>query len=98
MATRLVGWSIARNANTDCMPCGAGGAWAKVLDGADGNLIALVAAEAGYPGSLHERANAEYLALLSGRLGNQGRELTAGDGHAAAGSSHHDFEAVEPST
>ena len=93
------GWNITRNADTDWVPWGDGGARAKVLGSADGYVVALVEADAGYHGTLHVHGYAEFFYLLSGRVRNQGQELAAGDGYAAAaGSSHDDFEALEPST
>ena len=100
MATSPVdGWTITRNADTDWVPWGDGGARAKVIGSADGYLIALVEAEAGYRGTPHVHAYAEFLYVVDGRLRSQGHELVGGDGYAAAaGSTHDDFEAVEPST
>jgi quercetin dioxygenase-like cupin family protein len=95
----LDGWNITRNAETDWVPWGDGGAQAKVLGSADGYVVALVEAEAGYRGTPHEHTHTEFFYLLSGRLRNQGQELVSGDGYAAAaGSTHDDFHALEPST
>jgi ChrR Cupin-like domain len=93
------GWNITRNADTDWVPSGDGGARAKVLGSADGYLVALVEADGGYQGTPHVHGYAEFFYLVSGRVRNQGQELAGGDGYAAAaGSSHDDFEALEPST
>jgi quercetin dioxygenase-like cupin family protein len=95
----LDGWNITRNAEADWVPWGDGGAQAKVLGSADGYVVALVEAEAGYRGTPHEHTHTEFFYLLSGRLRNQGQELVSGDGYAAAaGSTHDDFQALEPST
>jgi quercetin dioxygenase-like cupin family protein len=96
---QLAGWSIAQNAVTDWVPWGDGGARSKVLGSADGYVVALVQAEAGYRGTPHQHAYAEFFYVVNGRLRNQGQELISGDGYAAAaGSTHDDFEALEPST
>jgi hypothetical protein len=93
----LDGWNITRSA--DWVPWGDGGARAKVLGSADGYLVALVEADAGYQGTPH-RTHLRRVLLPAQRSGrNQGHELAGGDGYAAsAGSSHDDFEALEPST
>ena len=58
---------------------GSDNARAKVLGNADGYLIAFVEAEAGYRGTPHEHAHAEFFYLLDGRIRNQGDELTTSD-------------------
>jgi hypothetical protein len=59
MATpSLDGWNITRYADTDWAPWGNGGAQAKVLGSADGYLVALVEADAGYQGTPHEHGYA----------------------------------------
>jgi quercetin dioxygenase-like cupin family protein len=76
-----------------------GDARAKILGSADGYLVALVEAEAGYQGSPHEHAHAEFLFVVDGQLRNQGQTMVRGDGYAAAaGSVHTDFEAEARST
>jgi uncharacterized protein len=96
----LDGWDITRAANVEWVPWGQdGNARAKVLGTADGYLVVVVEADAGYRGTPHAHEHAEFFYLLDGRLRNQGRELTSGDGYAAAsGSTHDDFEALAPST
>lgn len=96
----LQGWVITHNADTPWTPWGQdGNARAKVLGNADGYLVALIEADAGYRGTAHEHAHAEFSYVVSGRLKNQGEILTSGDGYAAAAGSMHDaFEALEPST
>jgi anti-sigma factor ChrR (cupin superfamily) len=91
-------WDIGMADALDWVPWGAtGGARAKVLGQADGYVVAMVEADAGYRGTDHEHAAAELLYVVRGRLRNQGVELSAGDGYAAAsGSTHTDFEAIEP--
>jgi uncharacterized protein len=94
-APSLAGWDIADSAAVAWVPWGEAGARAKVLASADGYLVALVEAEAGYEGTPHEHAHAEVLYVLDGAVRTQGRTLRAGDAYAAAaGSVHTDF-AVE---
>lgn len=99
-AIDLQGWDIVTAADAAWMPWGAtGDARAKVLGSADGYMVTLVEAEAGYVGGEHEHAHAEFFYLVSGEVRNQGRVLTAGDGYAAAaGTVHVDFEALTPAT
>jgi quercetin dioxygenase-like cupin family protein len=89
----LAGWDIHRSAETEWSPWGsAGKARAKMLGNADGYLVMLVEAEPGYEGDPHEHEHAEFFFLVEGTVRNQGRELSAGDGYAAAaGSTHTDF-------
>lgn len=96
----LDGWDITRAADADWVPWGAqNDARAKVLGSADGYTVALVEAQAGYQGTPHEHAHAEFFYLVDGHIRNQSEELKSGDGYAAAaGSMHTDFEAVAPST
>jgi quercetin dioxygenase-like cupin family protein len=71
----------------------AGEARAKILGRADGYTVVLVEAKPGYRGSEHEHANTEFNYVVDGTLRNQGQEMKAGDGYAAAaGSTHVDFE------
>ena len=105
MATRrtqpsLEGWDITHVEDAEWAPWGEGGnARAKVLGSADGYLVMLVEAQAGYEGTPHQHEHAEFFYLVEGRLRNQGQVLTTGDGYAAAGgSTHDDFEALAPST
>ena len=72
------------------MPWGEGGARAKILGVADGYVVALVEADAGYQGTPHEHAHAEFFYLIDGDVTNQGTTMTAGDGYAAAAGSRHD--------
>jgi hypothetical protein len=96
----LEGWDITHADEVDWVPWGQGDmARAKVLGAADGYLIVLVEAEAGYHGAAHQHEHAEFFYLIEGRLRNQGLELNGGDGYAAAsGSIHDDFATLEPST
>jgi|SRR5271157_2966138 len=100
MTLSLEGWTMTSGAEADWMPWGEhGDARAKILGTADGYVVALVEAEAGYRGTPHEHAHAEFFYLVDGRVQNQGRELVGGDGYAAAaGSTHGDFEARAAST
>ena len=95
----LDGWDIANAEDLAWAPWGEGGkARAKVLANADGYLVVLVEAEAGYAGTSHAHEHAEFSYVLEGRLRNQGRELTTEAAYAAAaGSTHDDFAALEPS-
>jgi quercetin dioxygenase-like cupin family protein len=95
MAISLEGWDIVNAGTAEWMPWtgSAGEARAKVLGSADGYTMVLVEASPGYRGNAHEHANAEFNYVVSGSLRNQGTEMSAGDGYAAAaGSSHTDFE------
>jgi quercetin dioxygenase-like cupin family protein len=96
----LEGWSIIRGAEAEWTPWGNDdNARAKLLGTADGYVLALVEAQAGYRGAPHEHAHAEILFVVNGTIRNQGEMLTTGDGYAAgAGSTHDDFEALAPST
>jgi hypothetical protein len=98
-AISLEGWAIGHDADTEWAPWGQdGNARAKVLGTADGYLVAVVEAETGYKGTPHEHAHAEFSYVVSGQIRNQGEVLSAGDGYAAAaGSTHTDFEVLEPS-
>jgi hypothetical protein len=80
----LAGWDITHVEDAEWAPWGEGGkARAKVLGTADGYLVMLVEAQAGYEGAPHQHEQV----------------LTTGDGYAAAGgSTHDDFEALAPST
>jgi quercetin dioxygenase-like cupin family protein len=96
----LDGWDITHAADAEWVDWGGeGNARAKVLGSADGYVVALVEAEAGYTGTPHEHAHAEFLYVVAGRLRNQGQTMETGDAYAAAaGSLHTDFEAERPST
>jgi len=99
-APSLDHWDIGRNLDTTWGPWGSdGNARAKVLGEADGYVVTLIEAQAGYQGSLHEHNHAEFFYLIAGKVRNQGVELNAGDGYAAAGGSiHSDFEALTAAT
>jgi quercetin dioxygenase-like cupin family protein len=89
------GWNIVRADETDWVPWtgSAGEARAKILGTADGYMVVLVEAQPGYAGTPHEHAYAEFNYVVSGSVRNQGEEMVAGDGYAAAaGSTHTDFE------
>jgi quercetin dioxygenase-like cupin family protein len=95
MDISLDGWDIVSADEADWMPWtgSAGEARAKVLGSANGYTSVLVEAKPGYRGSEHEHAYAEFNYVVDGTLRNQGREMKAGDGYAAAaGSTHADFE------
>jgi anti-sigma factor ChrR (cupin superfamily) len=89
------GWDINRAGDLAWIPWGEGGARAKLLGGADGYVVALVEADAGYHGTPHEHNHAEFFYLVEGQVTNQGRVMTAGDGYAAAAGSRHDDFRVE---
>ncbi len=87
----LEGWDITSAASTEWVPWGSNGkATAKVLGSADGFVVALVRAEPGYAGDAHVHAHPELLYLVDGAVRNQGRDMVAGDGYAAAAGSSHD--------
>jgi len=86
----LDGWDINQADQLDWVPWGEGGARAKILGVADGYVVALVEADAGYQGTPHEHAHAEFFYLIEGHVTNQGTVMTAGDGYAAAAGSRHD--------
>jgi mannose-6-phosphate isomerase-like protein (cupin superfamily) len=97
-AVSLEGWDINHADQLDWVPWGEGGARAKILGAADGYVVALVEADAGYHGTPHEHAHAEFFFLVDGEVTNQETEMTAGDGYAAAaGSRHDDFRVHTPS-
>jgi hypothetical protein len=81
---------INSDGDVEWMPWSERGERAKVLGAADGYVVALVEAEAGYHGTPHEHHHAQFFHLVDGRVTNQGRVMTAGDGYAAAGGSRHD--------
>jgi quercetin dioxygenase-like cupin family protein len=90
----LDGWNIVRADDADWTPWFgvAGYARAKVLGAADGYTVVLVEAEPGYRGNPHVHEHAEFNYVVDGTVRNQGVEMKAGDGYAAAaGSSHTDF-------
>jgi quercetin dioxygenase-like cupin family protein len=93
MTISLDGWDIESFDELEWIPWGSGDkARAKVLGTADGYNVALVEAQPGYEGVPHEHAYAEFLYVVDGTLRNQGREMSRGDGYAAAaGSTHTDF-------
>lgn len=96
----LEGWDVTRADGAEWIPWGEGDrARAKIIGRADGYVIVLVEAQVGYHGTPHRHEHAEFLYVIDGRVRNQGQELTAGAGYAAAaGSTHDDFEALTPST
>ena len=90
----LDGWNIVRADDIDWGSWlgSAGQARAKVLGTADGYTVVLVEAEPGYEGTQHMHTHAEFNYVIDGTVRNQGVEMKAGDGYAAAaGSSHTDF-------
>jgi quercetin dioxygenase-like cupin family protein len=94
MDISLEGWNIVAADDADWFPWlgTAGEARAKVLGSADGYTVTLVEAQPGYAGGPHEHAYAEFNYVVSGTVRNQGVEMKAGDGYAAAaGSTHADF-------
>lgn len=93
MDLSLEGWDVGSFDQVEWSPWGSGGnARAKVLASADGYYVALVEADAGYSGDLHQHDHAEFLYVVDGTLRTQGRLMAAGDAYAAAaGSTHDDF-------
>ena len=97
METTNDGWDINHADELEWVTWGGGGARAKILGNADGYVVALVEAEAGYQGTPHEHANTEFFYLVDGEVKNQGVTMLAGDGYAAASGSRHDeFRADTP--
>ena len=95
MDISLEGWNIVAAADSEWFPWvgSAGEARAKILGSADGYSVMLVEAQPGYVGTPHEHSYPEFNYVVSGALRNQGVEMQAGDGYAAAaGSTHADFE------
>ena len=91
------GWDINHADGLEWVPWGEAGARAKILGAADGYVVALVEADAGYEGTPHDHAYAEFFYLIEGDVTNQGTAMTAGDGYAAAAGSRHDqFRAETP--
>ena len=92
----LDGWTIVRADETDWVPWtgSAGEARAKVLGTADGYMDGIHSTRNSVTaGSPHEHGHAEFNYVVEGTLRNQGRQMSAGDGYAAAaGSTHTDFE------
>lgn len=97
MTPSLEGWDITQAADVEWLAWGeAGDARAKVLGSADGSLVE---AQAGYAGTYHEHTHAEFLYVLAGTLGSQGRTMQAGVAYAAAaGSVHSEFAAESDAT
>jgi quercetin dioxygenase-like cupin family protein len=94
MTSPLDGWNIVRAKDSDWLPWtgSAGEARAKLLGSADGYTVALVEAQPGYRGNPHVHAYAGFNYIVDGTVRNQGQDMNAGDGYAAAaGSSHDDF-------
>src|SRR5262245_56240764 len=95
MDISLEGWNIVAAYDAEWFPWvgSAGEARAKVLGAGDGYTVVLVEAEPGYKGNPHEHTYAEFQYIVAGSVRNQGVEMKAGDGYAAAaGSTHADFE------
>ena len=100
MEISLEGWDMKTGESAAWVPWGTtGDAKAKIIGSADGYMVVYVQADAGYKGDPHDHANAEFFYLIDGTVRNQGRQLVAGDGYAAAaGSTHGDFEAETAAT
>src|SRR5262245_40326140 len=101
MDVSLEGWNIVAADDSEWFPWigSAGEARAKILGAADGYSVMLVEAQPGYAGQPHEHAFAEFNYVVAGTVRNQGGEMKAGDGYAAAaGSTHADFETESGAT
>ncbi|NUP53784.1 MAG: cupin domain-containing protein [Catenulispora sp.] len=97
----LAGWDMNKGDEVEWQPWGSPGsdARARILGSGDGYYLCLIEAGAGYKGDWHEHTHVEMFYLISGRIRNQGVELEAGSGYAAAaGSVHEDFECLTPAT
>jgi hypothetical protein len=90
----LDGWDIKKFDELEWTAWGSrGDARAKILGVADGYYVALIEAQPGYKADPHVHDYAEFSYVVQGKVRNQGMEMTAGDGYAAAaGSTHTDFE------
>jgi quercetin dioxygenase-like cupin family protein len=97
MAITLEGWNIVGADENEWMPWtgSAGEARAKILGTADGYTVVLVEAQPGYQGNPHVHTYAEFNYVVEGSVRNQGQEMKAGDGYAAAGGSSHDDFATD---
>jgi quercetin dioxygenase-like cupin family protein len=94
MAISLEGWNVVRADDAEWLPWtgSAGEARARILGAADGYTVVFVEAQPGYQGNPHVHTHAEFNYVIDGSVRNQGQEMKAGDGYAAAaGSSHDDF-------
>ena len=101
MDISLEGWNIVAADDAEWFPWvgTAGEARAKLLGSADGYSVMFVEAQPGYAGAPHEHSFAEFNFVVSGSVRNQGVEMKAGDGYAAAaGSTHADFETATGAT
>jgi quercetin dioxygenase-like cupin family protein len=97
MSISLDGWNIVQADKSDWLPWtgSAGEARAKILGTADGYTVVLVEAQPGYRGTPHTHTYAEFHYLIDGTVTNQGRDMKAGDGYAAAAGSTHDEFATD---
>ncbi len=97
--TLLDRWDIRTDSDAEWIPWGEGGkAKAKILGEADGYTLTVIEADTGYTGTYHEHTHAEFFYLIDGEIRNQGQNMRAGDGYAAAaGSLHSDFKVLSPS-
>jgi mannose-6-phosphate isomerase-like protein (cupin superfamily) len=94
MDISLSGWNIVRADDSEWLPWtgSTGEARAKVLGSADGFTVVFVEAQPGYEGTPHQHTYPEFHYVVSGTVRNQGQDMKAGDGYAAAaGSSHDEF-------
>jgi quercetin dioxygenase-like cupin family protein len=97
----LAGWDIERFDGVEWADWGSqpGLARAKVLGNADGYMVALIEAEAGYEGDPHVHDFPEFLHVIAGTVENQGQTMTTGDSYAAAaGSTHAQFSTATGAT
>lgn len=96
----LENWDIRHGKEIEWLPWGSeGNARVKILGEADGYTVAIIQADAGYTTLEHQHAHAEFFYLIEGGIRNQGQQMDAGDGYAAAsGSVHTDFQVERPST
>jgi quercetin dioxygenase-like cupin family protein len=97
MSISLQGWNIVRAAESDWLPWtgSAGEARAKILGTADGFTVVLVEAQPGYRGNPHAHSYPEFSYVVHGTVRNQGQDMKAGDGYAAAAGSAHDVFATD---
>lgn len=101
MERSLEGWDIEHFDAAEWVPWGgsAAPARAKVLGSADGYVVALIEASAGYVGDPHVHEFPEFLHVIDGTVENQGYKMSKGDSYAAAaGSTHSEFGSANGAT
>ena len=89
--TDVAGWTFSDEAAIDWQNLAPGVAM-KMMGGANGRMISLFKFDAGYVGTTHEHADAEFSYILEGELISNGVMMTTGHAYAAeAGTTHEEF-------